>query len=156
MKYPTKKDLNLHILPNPILRAENRRVAHFDGRTRKLARLMLDALGPMRAVGLAAPQIGVNKRLAVIYIKEFGSLILINPEIVLKEGELDSQEGCLSAPGLTYNIKRAKKVVVKYQDLQGNKKTITEEDSLLCVVLQHEIDHLNSTLIPDVGIPTLK
>ena len=106
-------------------------------------------------IGLAAPQVGRNLRLIVIDINhrleepvDCEPIILINPEIVENEGEVTYEEGCLSLPGYTVDITRFKKVKVCGLDLKENKVEI-ENDELLSIVLQHEIDHLDGSLIID-------
>ncbi|MDK2814180.1 MAG: peptide deformylase [Thermoanaerobacter sp.] len=101
-------------------------------------------------VGLAANQIGVLRRLVVIDVGE-GLLELINPEIVYEEGEQVGAEGCLSIPGVVGEVKRPKKVKVKYLDREGKEREIEGED-LLARALCHEIDHLNGVLFIDKAI----
>lgn len=101
-------------------------------------------------VGLAANQIGVLRRLVVIDVGE-GLLELINPEIVYEEGEQVGAECCLSIPGVVGEVKRPKKVKVKYLDREGKEREIEGED-LLARALCHEIDHLNGVLFIDRAI----
>ena len=118
-----------------------------------MAETMYDAPG----VGLAAPQIGIQKRIIVVDAgpddpedeNDTGKLYkLINPKIIEKEGQIDSEEGCLSIPGIKETVKRAKRVVVEALDENGEKITI-DSDTFLAIVLQHEIDHLNGILFID-------
>jgi peptide deformylase len=103
-------------------------------------------------VGLAAPQVGHSLRLAVIDVTPANQpknlLVLINPEIAAAEGECLWEEGCLSVPDYSEEVKRSKKVTVRYQNLEGEKVEIVGED-LLAVALQHEIDHLDGILFID-------
>ena len=101
-------------------------------------------------VGLAAPQIGVLKRVTVIDVsKERDQLMeFINPEILGVFGKTTSEEGCLSIPGFRDSIKRSRKVLVKAQDRTGKEFTV-EADELLAICLQHEIDHLDGVLFID-------
>ena len=117
-----------------------------------MAETMYDAPG----VGLAGPQVGVMKRIIVVDVEqrigeeESASRLykLVNPELVDHEGHLDSEEGCLSIPGITETIPRASAVVVSALDEHG-KETVIEAEGFLAVALQHEIDHLNGILFID-------
>jgi peptide deformylase len=103
-------------------------------------------------VGLAAPQIGVSKRIIVIDTNPADAsskpIVLINPEIVEKEGESVAEEGCLSVPDIRADVKRCERVVVEGLDHEGNKIRVEGTD-LLARVFQHEIDHINGTLFID-------
>lgn len=128
---------------------------------KKLIRDMLETMYKLEGVGLAAPQVGVNKRLIVLDTNWFDGepkpLILINPEIVYKDGELMSEEGCLSFKGSSMKktgvqlnkVKRFKKVKVNYTDLDNKKQSIEADGNLLSRCLQHEIDHLEGILFID-------
>jgi len=103
-------------------------------------------------VGLAAPQVGVSERLIVLDVRNregtTGLITLINPEIIEAEGQVVEEEGCLSLPGITENVPRAVRIVVKGHDLDEREREI-EAEGLLAVVLQHEIDHLEGILFID-------
>ena len=113
----------------------------------KLLDNMLDTLYDANGVGLAAPQVGVSKRVVVIDVGE-GPLELINPVIIAKEGEDLDDEGCLSIPGITGQVARAAKVKVEALNRQGELQVI-EGEGLLARCLQHEIDHLEGILFVD-------
>lgn len=113
----------------------------------KLLDNMLDTLYDANGVGLAAPQVGVSKRVVVIDVGE-GPLELINPVITAKEGEDLDDEGCLSIPGITGQVARAAKVKVEALNRQGELQVI-EGEGLLARCLQHEIDHLEGILFVD-------
>jgi peptide deformylase len=123
---------------------------------RELQRLidnMIETMYAAAGIGLAAPQVGIGKRLIVIDIgdREDGSgglIVLINPEIVLAEGLVESEEGCLSVPQYIASLKRAETVVVRGLDREGKAVEI-KADGLLARALQHEIDHLDGVLILD-------
>ena len=129
-------------------------VIRFD---RELRALALDLEETMRAgrgsVGIAAPQIGEMVRVAVVDTsvhRKFGAqsqgfLVLVNPEIVAREGQRVGREGCMSLPDFTANVSRAQRVVVEYQDVNGNPREITCYD-FEAVAVQHEIDHLDGIL----------
>ncbi|HER25292.1 MAG TPA: peptide deformylase [Candidatus Atribacteria bacterium] len=99
-------------------------------------------------VGLAAPQVGVAKRIIVIDGEEEGLIALINPILIKSEGELLEEEGCLSIPGIYSQVKRSAKVTVKALDENGDPTEITKE-GLIARALQHEIDHLDGILFID-------
>ncbi|EOD01313.1 peptide deformylase [Caldisalinibacter kiritimatiensis] len=132
---------------DPILRKKSREVKEINDRIKTLIEDMIDTMYKEEGVGLAAPQVGILKRIAVIDIGK-GPIRLINPEIVSGEGEEIDVEGCLSIPGKNGKVKRPKKVKVKYIDLEGNEKYI-EGEGLLARALCHEIDHLNGILFID-------
>lgn len=132
---------------DPTLREKSKEVTKFNASLAKLLTNMADTMYDADGVGLAAPQIGVLKRVVVIDVGE-GLLELVNPQIVEQEGEEIAVEGCLSIPGRQGNVKRASKVKVKYQDRDGNEQLV-EGEGLLARALQHEIDHLDGILYID-------
>jgi peptide deformylase len=109
---------------------------------------MVETMRAASGVGLAAPQVGMPLRIAVIEMPGEDILTLINPEIIKKEGERVVTEACLSVPGYQGEIKRSLKVKVKAQNLQGKESYVRGEE-LLAQALEHEIDHLNGTLYID-------
>ena len=142
-------------LPNREIRRsgsgnESRRNEEFDTPDlHKLIEDMFESMYAARGVGLAAPQIGIGKRIAVIDCsngeRPEEKIVIINPEIIKVEGGQASEEGCLSIPGFRENVTRGKRVTVKAQDVKGEWFEKTGED-LLARALQHETDHLNGTL----------
>lgn len=123
----------------------------------KLLKDMWDTMHAAHGVGLAAPQIGLNLRVAVIDVKPEGKaqpIVLINPEIVAGEGEVEEEEGCLSLPGLYAKVKRHKRVKARALNQHGIPIEITGE-GLLARALQHETDHLNGKLFID-HLPLLR
>ena len=135
-------------LPDPILRQETKKVGAIDSAIQKLVDDMIDTMRAASGVGLAAPQIGLSLRIAVIEIPETEIITLINPEIVKKQGSRLVEEGCLSLPGYSGRMVRALTVKVNALDRQGRKFSITGED-LLAQALEHEIDHLDGILYTD-------
>lgn len=115
----------------------------------KLLDDMFDSMYAAKGVGLAAPQIGISQRIAVIDVTvgedPTQRLVLINPEIIDKDGAQTSEEGCLSVPGFREQVTRAHKVTIRAQDAKGASFEMTGED-LLARAFQHETDHLNGTL----------
>lgn len=116
---------------------------------RQLVEDMFETMYASRGIGLAAPQIGISQRLAVVdpSAGEDPEMrrVLINPEITFREGKEVDEEGCLSIPGFRENVSRAKAIVVKGQDVYGNPVEIPAED-LMARAFQHEIDHLDGIL----------
>jgi len=134
---------------NKVLRQKAKRVANIDDALRSICASMCDAMYHHNGVGLAAPQVGISKR--IIIIDNHGiPLILINPEIVfLSETKIEMEEGCLSIPEEIKIIARPEKIKVKYRDTKG-KPHINSFDSILSRVIQHEIDHLDGVLMTDM------
>jgi peptide deformylase len=141
--------LQIRTLPDPVLRQKAKRVTKIDDSIQKLIDDMIDTLraDPNRA-GLAAPQVGVLLRVAVIEVPEHELITLINPEIVKKEGERIVQEGCLSIPGYVGEIKRAVTVKAKAQNRHG-KEFRLKAQGLLAQALEQEIEHLDGILYID-------
>lgn len=134
---------------DPVLRKISKPVARFDDRLATLARDMIDTMYEEEGVGLAAPQVGILKRLVVIDVYDGnGATVYVNPEIIYEEGEQFDYEGCLSVPEQTGAVRRPQIVKVKAQDLYGQTFEVIGE-GLLAVALCHEIDHLNGVLFID-------
>ena len=141
--------LPIRVLPDPVLRSKAKRVRSIDSSIKKLIADMIETLhAELGRVGLAAPQIGVSLRVIVIGIPEEEDVVLINPEIVRKDGERFIQEGCLSVPGYFGEINRAESVTAKGRDLNWKEVRIKAE-GLLAQALEHEIDHINGKLYID-------
>lgn len=130
-----------------ILRKKSKIVKNLDERTKILIKDMLETMYDANGVGLAAPQIGILKRIVVIDIGE-GPVILINPEIVSSEGEINEIEGCLSVPGDQGNVIRPAYVKVKGLNENWNQIEL-EAEGLLARAFCHEIDHLDGILYTD-------
>jgi len=141
--------LQIRTLPDPVLRQKAKRVARIDKSVQKLIDDMIDTLHaePNRA-GLAAPQVGVPLRVAVIEVPEHELITLINPTIMKKEGERVVQEGCLSIPGYFGEIKRAEKVKVRARNRDGKEFRLTAR-GLLAQALEQETEHLDGILYID-------
>jgi peptide deformylase len=133
---------------DPILRQKSKEISKITKRQRLLVKDMLETMYDAKnGVGLAAPQIGVLERIVVIDIGK-GPLILINPQVTLREGKNRDVESCLSIPDRSEYITRATKVDVSYLNLAGKKMMVSGNGSL-ARVLQHEIDHLDGILFID-------
>ena len=135
---------------DPTLRAHCRPVDNIDRRILTLLDDMADTMRNADGVGLAAPQVGVRRRIVVIETEESGLLELINPEIIYREGEQLEREGCLSIPDEWGITRRPAKVKVQAQDRHGVMQTYEGED-LLARAFCHEIDHLDGKLYTDPG-----
>jgi peptide deformylase len=134
----------------PVLEAPAEPIANFDTpELHKLVEDMFESMYAARGVGLAAPQIGIGKRIAVIDTSNGENpddkLVLINPEIVKVEGKQVTEEGCLSIPGFRENVTRGKRVTIRAQNPKGEPFEMTGED-LLARAFLHETDHLNGRL----------
>jgi peptide deformylase len=136
--------------PDPVLRERAKEVTKFNANLHKLLDDLADTMYDAQGVGLAAPQIGILKRVFVVDADGSGLIELVNPEIVLKEGEQFGPEGCLSIPGLQGDVRRAKRVVIRGQDRYG-KPVEYEGVNLLARAFQHELDHLNGVLFIDLA-----
>ena len=134
---------------DPVLEKTAAPVTVFDDELKKLVEDMFESMYAAHGVGLAAPQIGISKRLAVIDVtfKEDpnAKLVLANPEIIHTEGRQSQNEGCLSIPEFREPVSRARKVTVRAQDINGTYYEKTGED-LLARAFLHETDHLNGKL----------
>jgi peptide deformylase len=141
------------IWPDPVLKELAPPVDRVDDDIRRLLDDMAETMYAADGVGLAAPQIGVSRRVIVIDTSprqpEQKLIHLVNPEIVRAEGRMLYTEGCLSIPGEAEEVERASSVLVRALDYHGKPFEIAASDDLLTVALQHEIDHLNGTVFVD-------
>ena len=138
----------IRVLPNPVLRQKAKKVSKIDESVQQLIDDMIETMRSASGVGLAATQIGVPLKIAVIEIPAEEVIVLVNPEIIRKEGERIIGEACLSVPGYQGEIKRSVRVKVKARDRQGRSIRIKGEE-LLAQALEHEIDHLSGILYID-------
>ena len=136
-------------LGDAVLEKKAAPITNFDEELKKLVEDMFESMYAAHGIGLAAPQIGISTRLAVIDIRfkedPAQKLVIANPEIIHKEGKQRESEGCLSIPEFRENVTRSRKVKVRAQDINGNWFE-TEGEGLLARALQHEIDHLDGRL----------
>jgi peptide deformylase len=144
--------LKIRTFPDPVLRENAREVDAVDREVRKLMDDMLDTMYDAPGIGLAATQVGVPQRVIVVDVSfqedPGGIILLANPVITSSEGEEELEEGCLSVPDLKASVSRYNMVTVEGLDQNGKLRTIQAE-GLLARALQHEIDHINGTLILD-------
>ncbi len=141
-------------LPDKRLRHRSTDITNFDDELQSLIADMFDTMYDAKGVGLAAPQIGINKRLSVIDVvgDKTNQIVIINPSVVESRGKEKFQEGCLSVPGAYDTVERAEWVKVEAKDRHGKSYEI-QGDGLLGECLQHEIDHLNGKLFIDLLSP---
>ena len=136
---------------DPVLRKRAKEIPQINDSIRQLAEDMFETLEEAEGVGLAAPQIGISLRLIVLSVPEGErrrKMALVNPEKVREEGENICDEGCLSIPGVTEQMKRAEEVEIRAKDLEGKAVTV-KANGILSRALQHEIDHLDGVLFID-------
>ena len=135
--------------PDPVLSQPGEPVTEFNAELRKLVADMFETTYASQGIGLAAPQVGVSKRLTVIDLSmgkiPADKIVLINPEIISSEGKLYEEEGCLSFPDIREKVVRSAKVRIRAQDERGKWFEMDGEE-LLSRCFQHEIDHLNGIL----------
>lgn len=139
--------LDIHLLGSPVLRQEGEPVTEITDEIRTLVADMFETMYAAKGIGLAAPQVGRSIRVAVVDV-EGARFTIINPEIVQREGLHRAEEGCLSIPEIYGDVDRAKSVVVRALDIDGNAFEVAAED-LLARCFQHEIDHLDGRLFLD-------
>ena len=145
--------LKIYEYPHPVLKQKAEKVAVVDDQLRTLLDDMLETMYAANGCGLAAPQIGLSKRVVVIDIahegEEAASLYMVNPEIVWRSEEMEiGEEGCLSLPEMRAEVERSISVKINYLDYNG-KECKLQADGFLAVAAQHEIDHLDGVLYID-------
>ena len=148
-----KSPLQIHYLGDRILRQPAKRIAKVDERVRQLVREMLQTMYSANGIGLAAPQVAINKQLLVIDCEPDKPtklpLVLINPKINRYSRELcHGEEGCLSIPGVYLDVVRPQAIEVSFKDEMGRLQTL-KASGLLARVIQHEMDHLKGVLFVD-------
>ena len=141
---------NIRKMGDEVLRKPSKEIKEMTSRTMLLIEDMFDTMYEAYGVGLAAPQVGILKRLVVIDTYEGQPLVLINPKIVEKDGEQIRDEGCLSLPGKVAVVKRPNHVVCEALDRDMNPIRV-EGEGLLARAICHELDHLDGVLYPDVA-----
>lgn len=147
-----KRVTSLHIIhfPDPRLRKRSAPVEHFDAELAALAARMLELMREDKGVGLAAPQVGINRRIFVCNVtgEPGDDMVLVNPELTDLTGDEIGEEGCLSIPDVHVQMRRAKECVLTARDLRGNPIRLKGVD-LAARCWQHECDHLHGKLIID-------
>jgi peptide deformylase len=148
--FPPMALLPILEFPDPRLRTRAAPVTEVDSSIRKLIDDMFETMYAAPGIGLAATQVNVHKRVLVVDISEDRSapLALINPEVIAREGTEETEEGCLSVPGIYDKVTRSEKIRVRTLDRSGKQIEI-DADGLLAVCIQHEMDHLEGKLFVD-------
>ena len=150
------------IWPEPILATKAEPIEQIDDEIKQLALDMLETMVAARGIGLAANQVGVTKRIIVVDLNPLpgeeepgeirdpalGPHVMINPEIIERQGELIWEEGCLSVPGEVGEVERAAHIEIVYNNLRGEAVQVRAGE-LMAVCIQHEIDHLNGVVFPE-------
>ena len=144
--------LDIRLYGDPVLRRKAESVVEIDDEIRELAADMIDTMYEAEGVGLAAPQIGLSIRI-IVADAEHGEgggspRVFVNPEILEKDGEWRFEEGCLSIPGIRADVVRPERIVLRFQDLDGQEH-VEEMHEIWARILQHEIDHLEGKLFID-------
>lgn len=148
--------MNIRLFPDPVLREKAKEIKSINNETLTIAERMKEIMYINRGcVGLAAPQLGVLKRMAVIDVsgskkagENHGLLVMLDPVILHADGSVLSREGCLSVPDFTGNVTRSESVKVKYMDINGDEKSFLTF-GFEAIVVQHELDHLDGVLFLD-------
>lgn len=135
-------------LPEDVLREKAKKVPRIDASIKKLVADMIETMHNEEGIGLAAPQVGVSLRVAVLQMEQEEPVVIINPKIVKRSGERIVMEGCISVPGYQGEVMRSIAVTVKALNEQGKEIRIKAE-GLMAQALEHEIDHLNGVLYID-------
>lgn len=146
--------LNVVNYGDPVLRKETEKVTKVSAKIQKLIGDMFDTMYAHNGVGLAAPQIGVLKKIFVLDCsteeEPMPQMVFINPVIIKKSGAMISREGCLSFPDVFTDVKRYRDITVRYMDMKGKTREMSVEGgTLLSRAIQHELDHLNGVLFVD-------
>ncbi len=151
--------LEIRTYPDEVLRSKAEPVEAVDDEVRRLMDDLVETMHSRVGIGLAAPQVGVSRRVIALHVKvddlDCPLTVLANPEIIEATGETEFEEGCLSLPELLVHICRYRQLKVRGLDRDGKEVTL-EVDGLFAVALQHEIDHLDGKLIIDSASPIKK
>ena len=146
--------LKIRKIGDPVLRSKTKKIDEVTKKTNELIDNMFDTMYEEDGVGLAAPQVGILKKIAVVDIREGNKVILINPEIIEEEGKAIMEEGCLSIPGETGDVIRSQKIKVRSLNREGKEIEFVAEE-FEARAIQHEIDHLNGVLFIDKVVKTV-
>ncbi len=135
---------------DPLLRKTSREVVEINGRIKSLVEDMNETMYAADGVGLAAPQVGILRRVVVVDDRDGNAYTLINPKIIEKDGFQDGNEACLSVPSRQGKVRRYNNVKVDFLDIEGNEQTI-EAEGFFARILEHELDHLDGILYTDIA-----
>jgi len=139
---------DIHLLGSPVLREPAQPIGTVDGEIQQLVRDLFDTMHADSGIGLAANQIGIARRAAVVQTEEDDAVILLDPDIVSRDGHIRGEEGCLSIPDIFADVNRARRIVVETTTLD-NERVQVEAEELRARAIQHEIDHLDGILFLD-------
>jgi peptide deformylase len=149
--YSNEEPLRVRLYPDPVLKVPTEPVERFDGELSSFIEKMRLTMEMSDGVGLAAPQVGVSKKIALVsYEKDF--YVLINPRLLEQEGQQDGEEGCLSFPGIYAPVKRPARIKVAALDAEGQEH-VHEVDGYVARAFLHEMDHLDGKLFIDLLSP---
>ncbi len=142
--------LKIHTYPDPILKKIAEPLTHFGPKTQRFFNDMIETMYLDDGVGLAAPQVGVSKQVLIASpsMKRGEEHVIVNPQIVEEWGRETGMEGCLSLPGIAAEVARAKKILLRFQDRQGQAHEVKLKD-FFARIIQHEMDHLRGILLID-------
>ncbi len=142
--------LKVRVYPDPVLKKKSEALSQFGSKEQKLFDDMIETMYIEDGVGLAAPQIGTSKRILIASptMKKGEELVIINPEIYEMNGREVGIEGCLSLPGISGEVARAKRIRVRYQNRRGETQDVEVKD-FFARIIQHEVDHLDGILLVD-------
>ena len=138
----------IHLLGSPVLRQCSDKVESVDDEVRTLVQDLFETMHTAEGIGLAANQVGLARRVAVVQVGDHPELVLINPSVLETEGEEKDEEGCLSIPDIFGDVDRAQRIVFETTNLDGERER-HELTDLFARAVQHEIDHLNGILFLD-------
>jgi peptide deformylase len=148
--------LRIRIIGDDVLREKATKITEFDDDLKNLADEMIETMHDNDGIGLAAPQVGISKRLLVTDISEidpeYGPMAFVNPEIIDSQDDVTMEEGCLSIPDIRESVTRPREITLRYQTVEGEEKT-EKFDDWMARVIQHEIDHLEGVLFTDYLSP---
>ena len=136
----------IRLFGDPVLTQRASEVTDIDGKLARLVEDMVETMHDAHGIGLAAPQVGVQKRLFVYQLEDHEPVAIVNPVIKESRGEWEYEEGCLSIPGLFFPIVRPKEIHLTGYDLEGNEISI-EADEIEARCFEHELDHLDGRLL---------
>ncbi|MBI3306761.1 MAG: peptide deformylase [Candidatus Omnitrophica bacterium] len=142
--------LKIKYYPDPVLQKKSEPLTDFGSAMQKFFDDMIETMYVEDGVGLAAPQVGVSKRILIACptVKEGEEYVIVNPEISEERGREMGSEGCLSLPGISGQVPRAKKIRLQFQDREGKPHNVEIKD-FFARIIQHEVDHLNGILLID-------
>lgn len=138
----------IHVLGSPILRERAQAVGEIDDEVRNLVTDLFDTMHADEGIGLAANQVGITRRVAVVEAGDEPRVVLIDPEIVEREGKVRGEEGCLSIPDIFGDVERSARIIVETTTLEGDRVSVEASD-IVSRAIQHEIDHLDGVLFID-------